>query len=177
MNKSLMETITHNLFAVFIQILCFMCFIFPWNVIFTIIFAFLSHIILDDLSFITYHTPDPMKDDKFWLVWHYILYALLLFSIVIFIIPYWLSILFANIIDLWDWHILRPIQKRIKSKNPDSKWGDKYYMHQIVDWVRLKLFNWLPNRRYKKSGIVIEISIIIVFTILLSMLNVTLFFD
>jgi len=177
MNKSLMETITHNLIAIFIQILCFLFFIFPWNVIFTILFAFISHIILDALSIITYHTPDSMRDDKFWLVWHYIIYALSLFSIVLFIIPYWLSLLFANIIDLWDWFTLRPIQKKIKLKNPDSKWGDKYYMHQIVDWVRLKLFYWLPKRNYKKSGILIEISIIIVFAILLGLLNVSLLID
>jgi len=163
MDESLMETITHNLIAVFIQILCFLYFLFPWNVIFTIIFAFLSHIILDDLSFITYHTPDAMKKDKFWLVWHYIIYALSIFSIVLFVIPYWISIL------------LRPIQKKIKRKNPDSKWGDKYYFHQIVDWVRVKLFFWLPKRIYKKSGILIEISIIIVFALLLSLLNVSLF--
>ena len=92
-----METITHNLIAVFIQILCFLYFIFPLNVIFTIIFAFLSHIILDGLSFITYHTPDPMKEDKFWLIWHYIIYALSLSSIIVFIIPYWLSMLFAKL--------------------------------------------------------------------------------
>ena len=175
MNKSLMETITHNLIAVFIQILCFLYFIFPLNVIFTIIFAFLSHIIIDALSFITYHTPDPQKGDKFWLIWHYFIYVVSLFSIVIFIIPYWLSILFANIMDLWDWFTLRPIQKKIKNKNPESKWGDKYYFHRIVDWVRLKLFYWLPKRIYKKSGILIEISIIIVFAILLGLLNVSLF--
>jgi len=170
-----METITHNLIAVFIQILCFLYFIFPLNVIFTIIFAFLSHIIIDALSVITYHTPDPQKGDKFWLIWHYFIYVVSLFSIVIFIIPYWLSMLFANIIDLWDWFILRPIQKKIRNKNPESKWGDKYYLHRIVDWVRKKLFYWLPNRIYKKSGILVEISIMIVFAIFLGLLNVTLF--
>ncbi|MHA1239687.1 MAG: hypothetical protein ACTSQU_02730, partial [Promethearchaeota archaeon] len=71
----------------------------------------------------------------------------------------------------------RPIQKKIKRKNPDSKWGDKYYMHQIVDWVRVKLFYWLPKRIYKKSGILIEISIIILFAVLLGLLNVSLFID
>lgn len=177
MKKGLMETITHNLIAVFIQILCFLYFIFPWNVIFTIIFAFISHIIVDALSFITYHTPNPMKNDKFWRVWHYIIYALSLFSIVIFFIPYWLSILFANIFDLWDWLTLRPIQKKIKRKNPDSTWGDNYYLHQIVDGVRLKLFNWLPKRNYKKSGILVEISIMLVFSILLILLDVSLFID
>ena len=156
-----METITHNLVAVFIQILCFIVLIFPWNLIFTIILAFISHIFIDAISLITYHTPDPQKDDKFWLIWHYFIYAISLFSIVIFFIPYWLSMLFANIMDLWDWFTLRPIQKKIRNKNPESKWGDKYYFHRIVDWVREKLFFWLPKRNYKKSGILIEIALIL----------------
>ena len=172
-----METITHNLVAVFIQILCFNYLIFPWNLIFTIIFSFISHIFVDGIAFITYHTPDVQKEDKFWLIWHYFIYAASLFSIVIFIIPYWLCMLFANIMDLWDWFTLRPIQKKIRNKNPESKWGDKYYFHRIVDWVRLKLFSWLPKRIYKKSGILIEISIIIVFAIFLGLLNATLFID
>jgi len=156
-----METITHNLVAVFIQILSFIFLIFPWNLIFTIILAFISHIFIDAISLITYHTPDPQKDDKFWLIWHYFIYAISLFSIVIFFIPYWLSMLFANIVDLWDWFTLRPIQKKIRNKNPESKWGDKYYFHRIVDWVREKLFFWLPKRNYKKSGILIEIALIL----------------
>ncbi|MBY9012061.1 MAG: hypothetical protein KGD70_06780 [Candidatus Lokiarchaeota archaeon] len=155
-----METITHNLVAVVIQILCFTFLIFPWNLIFTIVFAFISHIIVDGIAVITYHTPDVQKGDKFWLIWHYFIYAISLFSIVIFFIPYWLSMLFANIIDVWDWFILRPIQKKIRVNKPESKWGDKYYFHQIVDWVREKLFFWLPERIYKKSGIIIEILLI-----------------
>ncbi len=68
--------------------------------------------------------------------------------------------LFANIMDLWDWFTLRPIQKKIRKKNPESKCGDKYYFHRIVDWVREKLFFWLPKRNYKKSGVIIEILLI-----------------
>ena len=168
-----METITHNLVAIIIQILCFYFLIFPWNIIFTIILAFISHIIVDAIAVITYHTPDAQKEDKFWLIWHYFIYAISLFSIVIFFIPYWLSMLFANVMDLWDWFTLRPIQKKIRNKNPESKWGDKYYFHRIVDWTREKLFFWLPTRIYKKSGIMIEIllicglSLIIIFLLVL----------
>lgn len=166
-----METITHNLVAVFIQILCFTFLIFPWNLILTMIFAVISHIIVDALAVITYHTPDVQKGDKFWIIWHYFIYAVSLFSIVIFIIPYWLSILFANIVDLWDWFTLRPIQKKIRNKNPESKWGDRYYFHPIIDWVREKLFFWLPKRNYNKSGIVIEIAIIIIFILLIGIIG------
>jgi hypothetical protein len=83
--------------------------------------------------------------------------------------------IFANIIDIWDWLILRPIQKRIRKKNPESKWGEKYYLHRTVDWVRNTLFFWLPVRNYKKSGIMIEIFIIITLSIILGFLGASLF--
>lgn len=166
-----METITHNLVAVIIQILCFNFMIFPWNLIFTIVFAFISHLIFDATSVITYHTPEVQKGDKFWVIWHYIIYGLSWLSIIIFFIPYWLSMLFANIIDIWDWFTLRPIQKKIRNKNPESKWGDKYYLHPMVDWVRKKLFFWLPNRNYKKSGILVEIGIILFLVLLVGLLS------
>jgi len=162
-----LETITHNLVAVIIQSLCFNFLIFPWNLIFTIFFAFISHIFVDAIAVITYHTPEAQKGDKFWLIWHYFIYAISLFSIVIFFIPYWLSMLFANIMDLWDWFILRPIQKKIRDNKPESKWGDKYYFHQIVDWGREKLFFWLPKRNYKKSGVVIEILLICILSLII----------
>ena len=170
-----METITHNLVAVFIQILCFKFLIFPWNLTFTIVFAFISHIIVDAIAVITYHTPDVQKGDKFWIIWHYIIYSLSLLSIIVFIIPYWLSMLFANIMDLWDWFTLRPIQKKIRKKNPESKWGDKYYFHRIVDWFRNKLFFWLPKRTYKRSGVFIEILLICVLSLILIFLDASIF--
>ena len=170
-----METITHNLAGIIIQILCFRFLIFPWNLIFTIFFAFISHIFIDTFSVLTYHTPEAQKGDKFWVIWHYIIYGVSLISIIIFIIPYWLSMIFANIIDIWDWLILRPFQKRKRKSNPEFKWGDKYYLHQIVDWVRAKLFFWLPVRQDKKSGIIIEIFIIITFSIILGFLGASLF--
>jgi hypothetical protein len=116
--------------------------------------------VVDTFSVITYHTPEAQKGDKFWLIWHYFIYAISLFSIVIFLIPYWLSMLFANVMDLWDWFILRTVQRKVKYKNPESNWGDQYYFHRIVDWVRGRLFFWLPKRNYKKSGIIIEIILI-----------------
>jgi hypothetical protein len=170
-----LETITHNLVAVIIQILCFAFMPFPWNIILTIVIAFISHILVDDFSVITYHTPEARKEDKFWLIWHYIIYALSILSTIIFLLPYWLSLLFANVIDLWDWFILRPIQKKKKSKNPESKWGDKYYFHRMVDWSRDKLFFWLPQREYKRSGIIIEIIIICVLSLILIFLRASIF--
>ena len=72
-----MEDITHFLTGVLIQILFFMYFIFPFNILFTMVFAFLSHFLIDALAKITYHTPEALKGDKFWIIWHIIIYLLL----------------------------------------------------------------------------------------------------
>ena len=156
-----METITHNLIAVIIQILCFKFMIFPLNIFFTIVFAFSSHIIFDAISIITYHTPEAQKKDKFWIIWHILIYSLSLLSIVIFLIPFWLGLLFANIMDIWDWCIIRPIRKMNKKHNPSSKWGENLYTHKIVDWLRNTFFDWLPKWNYQKSAVLIEIFIIL----------------
>ena len=162
-----LETITHNLIAVYIQILCFQFLIFPYNVIFTIVFAFFSHIIIDGFSIITYHTPEAHKDDKFWVNWHIIIYILSGASIVIFLVPFWLSIISANIMDIWDWFIARPIENRKRRKDPESKWKNPLYFHGSVDWFRNRLLFWLPRWNYKKGGVVIEIIVILFFTIIL----------
>ncbi len=145
-----METITHNLIAVIIQILCFKFGFFPLNIILTIIFAFLFHIITDAIAIITYHTPEIQKN-KFWIVWHVIIYFLTVLSMIIFVISFWLALLFSNIMDIWDWFILRPIQNRKKKINPETNWGEKYYFHRIVDATRNKIFYWLPKWNYKKG--------------------------
>jgi len=153
------ELITHNLVGVTIQILCFSLLIYPLNFIFTMIFAFISHYLIDILSKFTYHTPEARKDDKFWVTWHIIILIASIASLIIFF-PFWLGMLFANLVDIWDWLILRPIQKRIKKSKPDSKWGDNLYFHKGVDWLRDKLFSKFPNWNYKRQAIIFELVII-----------------
>jgi len=163
-----LETITHNLTAVIIQITCFKVFSFPLNFILTIIFAFISHFISDALSKITYHTPEPHREDKFWVNWHIIIFSLSILSIVVLVIPFWLGILFVNLPDIVDWFILRPIFDRKNKENPDLKWEKKFLFHPIVDWIREKVFFWLPDWTYKKASISVEISIIIILSIVIS---------
>ena len=165
-----METITHNLVAIVIQIYCFTIFVFPLNIILTIIFAFLSHVVFDAISVITYHTPDIQKGDRFWLIWHIIIYVISILSVIVFIVPYWLSLISANIHDIWDWYILRPIQRRRERKGL-KVWGKKLFFHRFVDWVRDNFFSWLPRWNYKKGGIIIEILVIIGFLIWILLLN------
>lgn len=120
---------------------------------------------MDGFAKITYHTPDAQKGDNFWIIWHIVIYSLSILSIIIFIIPFWLVMLIANIMDIWDWFFLRSIQKRKKKRNPDSKWGEGLFIHPISDWFRDKFLFWLPNWNYKKSGILIEILINLLFVL------------
>ena len=162
-----MELITHNLVAVVIQILCFRYLIFPWNIIFTIILAYLSHLVVDALAKITYHTPEAHTDDKFWVIWHIIIYSISLISIAIFFIPFWLGMLFANLIDITDWFILRPLRKKRSRTQKDANNQDYWWAHDQADWIRAKLFFWLPDWHLKYASVSIEIIIIICFSLII----------
>ena len=155
-----MELITHVLTGILIQILCFKSFVFPFNILLTMLFAFLSHFLIDTLAKITYHTPVALKEDKFWVYWHYAIYissaSVILIGLISYF-PYLLGGLFANLVDIWDWVILRPTQNKKKKEDPDSKWGEGFFIHPIIDWIRDKPFSWLPNWNYNRKAILVEI--------------------
>jgi len=156
-----MEAITHILTGVILQILCFKYLIFPWNYIFTIIFSFFSHLLIDAVAKITYHTPKPHKEDKFWVIWHIIIIIASIGSAIYFFIPYWIGIISANSVDIWDWLILRPIQKSKRDQENQNNWGQRLFIHSnVIDPVRENIFFWIPNWNYKKYGIIPELILI-----------------
>jgi len=154
-----MNLITHVLNGVLIQILCFIFFTFPLNYIFTILIAFSSHFIVDAFSKITYHTPEPHWDDKFWISWN-IGIRIVGYSALIPFYHYYLGIIFANLPDIWDWTIVRRIQKR---RNVERKIDYKHnnFFHRIIDKIREKTLFWLPTLIYEKKAILVEIIIVI----------------
>ena len=163
-----MEAITHILTGVLIQVLCFKYLVFPLNFLLTMLFAFLSHFAIDTLAKITYHTPVALKDDKFWVIWHVVTLIAAVSAGIVFFIPYVLGGLFANLVDIWDWGILRPMQNKKKKEDPDSKWGEGFFIHPIIDWIRDKPFSWLPNWNYNRKAILVEIiTITTLFTLIL----------
>ena len=161
-----MEAITHILTGVLIQILCFEYIPFPYNIIITVILAFFSHFLIDALAKITYHTPDARWKDPFWVIWHVIIFASSIFAAIWLLVYSWalvLGMVCANLVDIWDWAILRNIQKIKESPENDSsgeKWGEKYFIHPLIDKFRKKAFFWLPNWNYKKRGIIPELFLI-----------------
>jgi len=162
-----MEIITHNLAGILIQIICFKFFIFPLNLILTIIFALFSHFLIDFLSNLTYHTPESHWEDKIWVAWHIFVYVSGIMIIFIFLIPFWIGMLFAYLPDIVDWYILRPTQKRRKKKESSPKIEYILVFHPIIEWIRAKFFFWLPKWNYKKFGILIELAFIASISILI----------
>lgn len=154
---------THALAGILIQICCFKIFVFPFDIIFSILFAFLSHFIIDALVLITYHPPDPQKGDMFWLVWQILTYGSGAIIIILFL-PYVIGMLFANLVDIIDWVILRNIHTR-KFKDEEKDWGKNYFFHSIIAKIREKALFWLPNWIYEKKAIISEIIIDIILII------------
>ncbi|MFX1574538.1 MAG: hypothetical protein ACFFB0_17495 [Promethearchaeota archaeon] len=154
-----MNLITHVLMGVLIQISCFIFFTFPFNFLLTIIVAFLSHFITDAFSKITYHTPEPHWDDKFWVSWNISVRVSGYIAIILFF-PYYLGMLFANLPDIWDWMIVRRIQKR-RNKNGKIDYHHNNFFHRMVDIIREKTLFWLPDWIYEKKAVIVEIIIII----------------
>lgn len=162
-----METITHILTGMVIQIICFIYLIFPFNLILTMILAFLSHYLIDGLAKITYHTPKAHPEDKVWVIWHIITPALIVILMVWLIIINWVLVfffligaLFANLVDIIDWVVLRAILKRERNSS--------YFFHDSVDIIREKVppFTWMPNWNHIYKGIIPEGVIIISFWVI-----------
>ncbi|MFX1385012.1 MAG: hypothetical protein ACFFBP_21490 [Promethearchaeota archaeon] len=164
-----MNLITHVLIGVFIQILCFKFFTFPFNFLLTLFIAFLSHFIVDALAKITYHTPEPHWDDNYWVSWN-IIVRVSGYIAIFLLYPYYLGMIFANLPDIWDWTIVRRIQKR-RNKNGEIDYHHNNFFHRIIDKIREKTLFWLPNWNYKKFGVIPEIFIIINLTISIILLR------
>ncbi len=148
---------THVLTGIIIQIYCFMIFIFPFNIVFTILFTFFSHFILDAFVLIAYHPPDPQKGDLFWLSWQIITYGSGGILILLFY-PFILGILCANLVDLIDWVILRLLYTRMIKKEKIN-WRYNHIFHSIIAKIRKKTLFWLPNLTYNKKATISEILI------------------
>lgn len=164
-----MNLVTHVLAGVLVQIVCFKIFTFPLDFILTVLLTFFTHFLLDGFVNITYHTPDPQKGDKFWLSWQIITYGSGIIAGVIFF-SYIIGIIFANLIDIVDWLILRPYHER-KKKNKEIDWEKNYFFHNIISKFREKTLFWLPDWKRIKKAVISEIAIIVILFIGIIYLN------
>lgn len=162
---------THLIVGILIQYAISSYFPTPeWlSVTLIIVFAFFSHFFVDAAAKITYHPPERINDN-FWLIWHVFLLSLGIIIILVFMWKYALGMLFANLVDIWDWFTIR----KIANRKGQPEWGKRYYLHPIADKIRATFFYWLPNMSYKRIGILPETILFVVwFTFVL--FNPTLF--
>ncbi|MHA1541818.1 MAG: hypothetical protein ACTSQH_02445 [Candidatus Hodarchaeales archaeon] len=151
-----MQLPTHVLVGIMIQFLVFQLFEGPtwWLFLLVIVFGFCSHFFVDALAKITYHPPER-QEGNFWLRWHLFVYPFGVFLIIIYIQTYFIGMLAANLVDIWDWLFLRNYAKR--KNQPD--WGKQYYLHPIANRIRGLLFSKLPSLAYTKLGVLPEASL------------------
>ncbi|MFX0099038.1 MAG: hypothetical protein ACFFCS_05610 [Candidatus Hodarchaeota archaeon] len=154
-----MQAITHFLAGIFINALIVRFIPLVWlQVILIIVFGILSHAIIDTLTYFTYHPPDapkPITSDKFWLVWHGIVFLGSAVVLIYYWNLYWLGMGAAVLPDLYDWLFIRPV--RSLKKDPDFMKGKDF--HPFIDNFREKYLPWIPNWTHKRRGIIPELII------------------
>ena len=129
------------------------------RVLLIIICCFSSHFFVDAIAIITYHPPER-ENTKFWLYWHVFVYSAGIFIFILFLNPYWLGMLSAFVVDLWDWFFLRPIGN--KFNKPDLL--QRYGVHFIANKLRKPLIQvGVPNLGHNPYGIIPELILIVLF--------------
>jgi hypothetical protein len=157
-----LQAITHFLVGIIIQSL-FINFSPPYNIFLIIVIAFFSHFLIDCIAKITYHLKDPQPHDKFWVLYHIIIFTASAIVLVYFWKPFWWGMGVAVLIDIYDWIIIRGIRKL--KKNP--LWLQGYEMHPLIDKFREKFFAWLPDWNEKRYAVVPEAILILALLVIM----------
>lgn len=131
--------------------------------------AIMSHGILDKLARFTYHPPDPLIGDWFWISYHLIIAFLVVFIFVKYWRKYRLGLIFSILPD-FDWVV-------IHSSNflsfPIPFWKEKIlhkFFFSFLDFLLpFSFLNTLPNLSLERIGVVPEIAL---FTILLLIIHI-----
>lgn len=157
-----MQAITHFLVGIIIQMLL-ITFYPPFNIILIIVLAFFSHFLVDSVAKMTYHLKEAQPHDKFWVIYHIIIYTASGIVLVYFWNPYWWAMGIASIIDIYDWVFIRGIRKL--KKNP--LWLEGYEIHPFIDKFREKFFRWLPDWNEKRFAVIPEAILIAILLVII----------
>lgn len=155
-----MQGITHVLAGVLILLYLEGRIQEPYDKALIVILAFLSHGLLDSVAVATYHPPEAMFDDIFWVASHTLWYGLLIVALVLYLRTYWYAILAATLPDLWDWFLVRPVFDW-QLGNPEL--AETVYLHPYVVYQP----SWLPDLTMNPLGVLPElVLIVILFTLI-----------
>ncbi|MHA1369589.1 MAG: hypothetical protein ACTSWN_04625 [Promethearchaeota archaeon] len=160
-----MQAITHFFSGIFIFIFLQWLGLQP-ILIYALLFplGILAHFIIDAFAKMTYHPPDALVKDKFWLTWHVIVYVGSVVVAIFFWEPYFWGMFSAIIPDIYDWVFIRGV-RAYKSRHQgthhdkSSEFMAGWEFHPLVDKFREKALRWMPNWNYRKIGIIPEILI------------------
>lgn len=158
------QAISHFLVGIIVQII-FIEILPPLGLILVIILAFFSHFLVDSVARMTYHLKEAQPQDKFWVIYHIVIYAASAGVLIYFWVPFWIGMGFSVLIDIYDWGFIRGGRKL---KNPT--WLEGYEIHPLIDRFRTKFFSWLPDWNEKRYGVIPEAILIGVLLIIIYLL-------
>jgi hypothetical protein len=118
------------------------------------------HIISDKFARLTYHPPDALYSDPFWVVYHISLLVGTLVSLKMYWKDYKLGII-ASILPDIDWIIFRPITTVFPNLDPLKGPVTHRVLENLLSLILpLNLLDDLPNWQMRKPTIVIEIALV-----------------
>ncbi len=162
-----MQSITHFFSGIFLMALIQALVPVTWlQYVLLLPGGILMHFLVDGPVDITYHPRSPRPQDPFWKGWHLVVIVGSVIVAVVFWVPYFWGGFFACIVDIVDWGITRPICALKKVQLPeDPNFYPRYFIHYWIGRFRSKCFWFLPDWKEKRRGIVPEIAIWVVFTL------------
>ena len=160
-----MQAITHFFSGIFMTLLLQVIPMPGW-LRFVLLFpiGIMLHFIIDAIAKMTYHPPEPLTKDKFWVTWHVIIFGGSVFVAIWFWVPYFWGMLASIVPDIYDWGIIRGVRAYQKHKLGDNYENKSEFMkgHEFHPWVdkfRNKYLEFLPNWNFQKKGIIPELVI------------------
>ncbi len=159
-----MQGLTHILMGIFIFTYLKGRIKKPYDIILIIVLSFFSHSILDAVAIATYHPPNALLDDPFWWTFHILDYSILAIFVIYYFKKCWYAMAAADLPDLWDWFMVRPIADWILK---DPSLAERLYIHQYIFIIPSVCFAWLPDLRMEPIGIIPEIIVDLILFLLI----------
>lgn len=121
------------------------------------VLAFASHVPVDVFARATYHPPDARPHDKFWVAYHVGVFGLSIVVAVVFWSRFWFAMLCATLVDVYDWGIVRGV----RALKHDPTWAEGREFHPVIDRIRTRWFQWLPDWNLERKGVVPELLLLV----------------
>jgi hypothetical protein len=124
--------------------------------------AIFVHLVFDTISRFTYHPPEPLFQDWFWVCDHLLMYGLGLYILIKYFSRYWVGMLFSVLPDM-DW-VIKYAARILSLRNPVSESG---VLHQglralINPFLPLNFLKQFPDLKFERIGALVEVGLLLV---------------